>query len=289
MKRFKDYRDDQQQRRRRRLRGLITALPVHGGHSQIGPKREKVDEATGPHGPGYNKDSHWFDHEDNIHVVDHWKKGSHGTPNSDDVHEKLNQDSDSFKKHDKHGAMSDYTKGSKHINKYLIDKASGKKHDYVHHYGDGASDKKYKTEMHKKVQEHIKNLDHALKSSKLKHDVHVYHGLKGWHPGEEAAKNGGKIHLPGYTSTSISKRQAHSFSHADGNGTKHMLHIHLKKGQRAKYLGDNSGFSHEKEMLLPRGITLKIHPRHTVLNGDGKDAEGRHSHKIHVWHATVED
>lgn len=222
---------------------VVFAQPVHGKHSKL--KEETVKTAD------------WLSTHDNDHLgKDH-----------NEVHNKLNMSKDKFKAHEGHEGVYNYTVGSHHINGELIHQAKHSDSSLFDHKPD------YKDTVHG----HIKNIDKALSKSHLEHDVHVYHGTDKWHPGHEAAKNkDNKVKLPAYTSTSIHKDIAHGFieePHKNG----HVLHIHMKKGQKAMYVGSNSEHD-EKEMLLPRNTTLKIHPHPTKL-GDG----------THVWHAHVTD
>ena len=129
----------------------------------------------------------------------------------------------------------------------------------------------------------IKGIDSALKRSKLKDDVHVYHGTNGvFNPGTEAAKHPeGHIKLPAYTSTSISRGIGVSFAQPDSSRdieerSSHVIHIHMKKGQHGMYVGSNSKFPREREMILPRNTVLKVHPVPTELENN-----------IKVWHAHI--
>ncbi len=69
----------------------------------------------------------------------------------------------------------------------------------------------------------------------------------------------GLLHLPAYTSTSISKESAINFANKKEAKEKgHVLSLELNKEDKGVYLGDNA-FPHEKEFLLPRNTTIKIH------------------------------
>jgi hypothetical protein len=85
----------------------------------------------------------------------------------------------------------------------------------------------------------IKGIDRHLSDHTLEHDLHVYHGTRAFHPGK----------LSG---------------------------LHLKKGQKGTYIGENSYWSEEKEFLLPRKTVLKVHHTPDVLHDGTK-----------VWHAHV--
>jgi|GEM_PF-5352194 len=124
----------------------------------------------------------------------------------------------------------------------------------------------------------IKGLDKAISKNKINHDMHVYSGIS-FNPKEEMNSEG-KVHVPGYLSTSISKKIAEHF--ADKNelddGSKHILHIHLKKGQKGTYVGKNSSYD-EYEFLMPRGHILKINKT--------PDVHFSNKGKFHVWHAEI--
>lgn len=127
-----------------------------------------------------------------------------------------------------------------------------------------------------------KALDAAVGRNKLKKDLHVYSGV-GFHPGHMRARHPeGHVHLAAYTSTSIDKHTAMDFAGDDEDGNKHIMHIHLKKGQKGKYMaphGDDT--DHEHEYLLPRHTTVQIHPEPTVHRSGGQE--------YHIWHAHVVD
>lgn len=239
---------------------LITAMPVHGNHSD--PRRAKLRvesyEDADPH------NDPWLSHNHNHHIGEKHQ----------DVHNKLDMDPNKFDKHPGSKHVHKYTDWSYDINHNLLAKQTGKKktwHKTEHHtYHDDIWNKNKKKEHYAQVA----GIDRALKKSKLQHDTHVFHGTNTWHPGEQAAKHPeGHVKSAAYLSTSIDQGKAHRFAGRGGHKA-HILHIHLKKGHHAMYLGSNSYHHHEKEMLLPRNTTLKIHPKPKVL-----------SCGTHVWHA----
>lgn len=239
---------------------LITQIPCHGAHSKL--NRFKGNTSIKSIKITYNNkniteevNDKWAEENDNIHL-------GHGT---EYVHKKINKHDPKFKNGRYSQHVYEYTRGSTHINKHLINKSQNNLSDYDNN------------EYMKKT---VNGIDKYLNKSKLDHDVHVYHGLKHWHPGDEAAKGGGHIKLPAYTSTSIDKQKSIKFGSANSDDKNHhILHIHLQKGDKASYLGTNSSFEDEKEMLLPRNTVLKVHPHFTECLHDGK------THKI--WHCTV--
>jgi len=253
---------------------LITAVPTHGKHAQEKPPIITAEPVHGKHAIKEDNDAYydWNYHNDNSHLG----------KDTQDVHNKINLSTNQFKK--KHGSTSvehlhNYSAFSQDTNRHLIHKAVGGKSPFENNLGLDP----VKRESNAKDMVH--GVDHALKNSKLDHDLHVYHGTNTWHPGEESAKHSeGIVHLPTYLSTSISKSVGVDYTHPHTkleNKGHHILHIHLKKGQHGAYLGNNSCFDGEHEFLMPRDTKLKIHPEPTKLKYDGND--------LHVWHAHVVD
>lgn len=241
-------------------KGTPVVVDTHGGHSENKRKSEKLDEKSELSSvEGQSED--WFSQNDNIPIG-----RSHTI-----LHSNLSvmYHHDDFSPQHKN-AVDAYTEGSTKLNKALLD-----------HYVS-------KSSVPERVGAHsIEHLDGVVNHHKLSHDLHVYSGV-GFHPGEKASKDPeSKIHLPAYTSTSVHKKTAVVFSsplsHVDGVAN-HVLHIHLKKGQKGLYVGDHSAVGNEYEYLLPRHTTLKVHPKPTIL------PPGSHfSNKepVHVWHAHV--
>jgi hypothetical protein len=123
-------------------------------------------------------------------------------------------------------------------------------------------------------------LDTAVNRNSLSHDLHLYSGVK-FNPGHEAAKHPeGHVHLPAFTSTTLDKSEARWFSRADDAGHEHILHIHAHAGTKGKYVDHISENDGEKEFILPRNTTLKVHPTPTKYTNNSGNT-------THVWHATV--
>lgn len=186
-----------------------------------------------------------------------------------------------------HEHLFRYTDGSHQLNRALH-QAHIKGEPAPSHVGDP---------LHKKSYHHVAALDDALHRNSLHDDVHFYSGVA-FHPGKQAAKHADNhIHLPAYTSSSIDKDTAQHFAHAGGyrhpeikghdkDGTEihgHIIHFHMKKGQKGAYVGAKSSYSTEREFLVPRNTTIKVHPRPERYQ-DAKT--GKH---YHVWHARVVD
>lgn len=252
----------------RRYKGTPVIVNTHGSHAQgESPEKKRVDEKV-EHSTDrvrhqeYELLGDWADSNDNKHLGRYkWDIDAHlhkGYPH------------DHFSKEHKL-AVNRYTEHSRQLNHHLLEQ-----------YKAGV-------EPGDTFQKHnITHLDDVLNDRPLRHDLHVYSGVE-FHPGEEAAKDPErKLHLPAYTSTSTNKSVAFGFTkgHADkdGNMHNHVLHIHLKPGQKGNYFGERAALGNEYEFLLPRNTTLKIHPEPSVL------PEGAHHanpHPTFIWHAHV--
>lgn len=137
-----------------------------------------------------------------------------------------------------------------------------------HHLGESADDKI----IHGI---HIPTMDSVVNNPVGK-ELTVHSGL-GFDPRKQMDSRG-RIHFPSYTSTSLHPSVADDFT---GEWTpadqKHKLKLSLKPHNRGAYIGHHSENEDEREFLLPRNTTVKIHK--SEQNSDGS------------WthHATVED
>jgi hypothetical protein len=165
---------------------------------------------------------------------------------------------------------------------------------HIRHYSDDSNDlnttlfkdHRYGRQSERHIGDHdTKGLDAAVNRNKLKHDLNVYSGV-GFHPGHMAARHPeGHVHMAAYTSTSIDKHTALEFAseHEDENDEHHVIHFHLKKGQKGKYAAPHAipSVEHEREFILPRQTTVKLHPEPTVHRSGGSI--------YNIWHAHVVD
>jgi hypothetical protein len=305
---------------------VITEVPDHGTHASRTKKIEKPEDIKEALKPSLET----FASSRN-------NPNKHIGQTHDEVHQKLDLHSTDFeKKHGEKGteALHRYSSASRDINTYLIHKhinhpgedgygtslmgpiESGlankyKKHlkenpwvtphdlyDDPHHEHWHQMQNKY--HAIKDIEENVKRLDKAL-NKPVGHELTVFHGTKNWHPGQEAAKHPeGHIMLPAYTSTSIKQQTAAGFaSPIHTSKTRgHVLKIHLKPDDKGVYLGSNSSFDNEKEMLLPRKTVLKIHKTpevyhdhepHEEWDNDKQDyvKTGTTKKKVFIWHAHV--
>lgn len=240
---------------------LITAQPVHGGHASTKKKRKHIKEEV-------TETDAWQEHNENEHLGKNLSR----------VSDKINMSPEDFQKHPGSQHVRGYTVHSASLNNILIKKATGQKSKIDPEPDDTAWLKDRRQSDKETHEKSVKAIDNALTHSKLPHDLHVYHGTTTFNPGEEANKHPeGHIKIPTYLSTSISKTEASAFADPSSeNG--HIIHIHMKKGQNALPIGGNSDHSGEEEVLLPRNQTLKVHPVPTKLDNG-----------MHVWHAHVVD
>lgn len=160
-------------------------------------------------------------------------------------HERLNQNNDH------HHLIRRYTMTTeaRDLNQYEILKHKGK-----HIHDDNVE------EFSSALSDHIKQ------SPALTEEVHVYAGFKD-HPLKTLIAGESILHTPAFTSTSIRPATAESFVKSEFlspseyvyRTRRHILHFHLPKGyNRAVYVGTNSEYPHEQEMLLDKGQKWKL-------------------------------
>ncbi len=244
--------------------GTVVDGGGHGEHAKK-PKKTSLKEAvslkraTDPseEKPPKPKFNHFADENENSHL------GYHQESVERELHSRHNYDSYPNNKN-----LYKYTQGSYDLNRHLIDKHNDPK---------GAG---FSIEHHN----HALNLDKATRFKPLGHELHTYHGAK-FHPGLEAAKHPeNRLFFPGFVSTSLDKHKAKGFTNTigqdeDDNSIKHVIHFHHKDENKGSYIGKESRHSSEKEFLVPRSTSVKIHPIPTKYdNGYGS--------VVHVWHAT---
>ena len=237
---------------------LIPVDPTHGSHSR---KRTRLKE----------------EHEDGVkihstHEWQHKNENEHLGDEAFDIGKKIQLPREKFEKHPSSDGLVSYTNSSHGLNHHLLEKAKGKLKPVE---DPDSYDGKYQVKERAYHEKQTVKLDHALSHSKLGHDLHVYHGTRRFNPGELASQHPKRlIRSAAYMSTSIDKGTAHSFSGQEDGG--HIIHIRLKKGEQAHYMGSNSSYPSEHEAILPRDTALKIHPEPTHL-----------SNGVKVWHADI--
>jgi len=105
---------------------------------------------------------------------------------------------------------------------------------------------------------HNYNLNHLDRATNkpIGKSVTVFSGL-GFDPRKQVKNK--RIHFPAYTSSSIDKQAANSFAIRQDDNKKHMLRINLTPRDHGAYIGTPSGYINERELLLPRNTTMRIH------------------------------
>jgi hypothetical protein len=133
-------------------------------------------------------------------------------------------------------------------------------------------------ETHLRFEKEITSIDKSLRKNKTPDDMVVYSGISASHGSK--IKNNLVLHHPSYLSTSLSPLVAKSF--AGGNDSTDILKIHVPKGHSGAYVGEISHHRAEREFVLPRGLTLRIHPdkQQTMIMPGDRDYT--------VHHATIE-
>ena len=99
------------------------------------------------------------------------------------------------------------------------------------------------------------------------------------------------VNHPAYLSTSLDKKRAEYFSsknkNYDKNGIihRHMLKIHVPKGNNGMYVEKNVGLRGEKELILPRNTKLrhiKTEKKEGVLPQNNNYKTHTHLHHLEV-------
>lgn len=121
------------------------------------------------------------------------------------------------------------------------------------------------------IKQDIHSLDSLLAKNKLPHKIVVYSGTI--HDPRKKKNKEGIMHHPAYISASLDETMAESFANKRDEDDKHTLAIHLPKGHYGTYLPSLSsnpdvehGLNTEKEVLLPRGMNLRL--KKTVQTGN---------------------
>jgi hypothetical protein len=187
-----------------------------------------------------------------------------------------------------HPAIAKYTGYSKDLNKTLVKLSSGE--DYV---PDTTADLLHQSVAHHRAE----TVSQALKehAAPLTQTLHVYSGLKGYHPGRQFLIGNGIIHTPAFTSTSISPHISKMFSlahkTAKGEPESHILHFELPAGyNRGAYIAGTSHHPSEHEFLLDRNQLWKLKGHHVTTTRDtvGTSNYGQ-TIKRHVWTVVPHD
>jgi hypothetical protein len=167
-----------------------------------------------------------------------------------------------------HDHLWAYTADSSPLNKRLIEHAKDPT----------ARQWMYPNEL-KRHDEFVGRMNSLLHNHKTPFDFHAYSGL-GFNPEHimEHGETHGKLHLPAFTSTSLSPRIAHSFAEWKGRDNMlehhHIVKIHIPQGSRGLYRRG------EQEFILPNNSKLHMHPT-------PEDHVYNKLHPVKVWHAKL--
>ena len=130
----------------------------------------------------------------------------------------------------------------------------------------------------------VKHLDDLIQQHRTPHPMTVYTGPH-FNPHEYAGR---QVHLPAFTSTSLSPHVAKDF----GMGG-HILRIHLPEGHPHLFMDPESNYQGQSELVLPRNMKLRIarQPSH-VVSGEFNDHFDDINYedtpnKIHFWNARI--
>ena len=261
MKTFKQYVEDEKDKipsllisqgehsKEKKEKEIPSMMISQGEHS-----REKIKEEILP-----ASRLSQLEHETNKHIAS----------DMGEVHAKLHDEQDFNKLKPEHrGAIRDYTISSLGVNSELFQA------------------NKNKEKPDRSLTTRIRNTDSALKQFKLSKPLNTYSGVK-FDPGREAGDSPDrKIHLPAYTSSSISPKVAHGFSKMSSHPTdptkriSHVLRFNLPEGHHGIYAGQHSEHPHEKEFIIPRDTTVKIGDKPEVYQHPTNKNE-----EIHIWDA----
>ncbi len=224
--------------------------------------------------PGDKVTAHVFDHPEVKSEFDHKVHKNNYAKEYDYVnrmHNSLRDHYDDFEPHH-HKAITDYTTGSesKKMNAVVL----------------GTYDSKYGMILSRAKQYYVERVNHlkeALTRYSAPHDFAVHTGLtesaiKHLHqtPGENQHGHF-KIHLPAFTSTSLSRRTAIGFSRTDDHDHNHYVTIHIPKGAHGAYIAGHSSNPIEKEFILHPGAKVHI-DRHPKIDGKNINWIGRLVH-----------
>lgn len=161
--------------------------------------------------------------------------------------------------------------GSEKVNKHLILRhKQGKEPDQEFTFGD---DPDYAKTLN------LKHLDAAIDRNKLEKTLTTYSGI-GFNP-RDLLQDNGLLHLPAYTSSSVSRAVSLMYAKPDDNGDRHILQITHPKGSTGLYIGDNEDLTpfRQKEHISPRNMTLKI-------SKEPETHTDNYGQLVHIWKAT---
>jgi hypothetical protein len=263
MKTFKQFIKDKEEE-------IPAFLISQGEHSKEKLKKKEIPSmmiSQGEHSRKKIKEEN-LAAADKLHDLES-ETNKHIANDVEEVHEKLNDAHDFNKLKPEHrGAIRDYTVSSIVVNSRLF---------HAH---------RNKETPDSSIRKSVRNTDAALKQFKLPTRLNTYSGVK-FDPGKESENSPDrKIHLPAYTSTSISPKVAKGFSKMMTHPTdptkriSHVLRFNLPEGHHGIYAGQNSSHPNEKEFIIPRDTTVRIGDKPEVYQHPTNTKE-----EIHIWDA----
>lgn len=148
-------------------------------------------------------------------------------------------------------------------------------------------------EHHKIIQEYTGELSAKIRKSPDSHSKEIEHltNVTEKHPAHKSFytytglnhipnRDGDKVHLPGFTSSSLHPKIAKDFASTDSEfehpGYKHLLKLKVNKGDHAgAYIAHHSKHPDELEFLHVKDKVIHIH----------SEPEIDHKNKMVLWHA----
>lgn len=206
------------------------------------------------------------------HDSDHYMRFAGNSKKLNDIHNEL-----SIHHHEPSDAAKAYS-SARGVNEYLVNQhTGGKASQHNRNFTDS-------TKHNPEHEEIIKGLKETIAKHKLHRGMWLHTGTSfspaRHHDGKSSHIH---IHLPAFTSTSISSSEASTFSQADEQddgehaGYRHTIHIHANSGTNAYYVGDHSNYPHEKEMILHPGARVRLKAKPKV----------NHERKEVHWHGKL--
>lgn len=205
-------------------------------------------------------------HRSKHHIEEEVTGSVHNPQDTKPLEKELHKRYNDFTPEEKKNIMN-YSRNSFHINGHLL---------AAHHMNVSPESNPHFKKINRKY--NIQTMDNLLTRKHLGRKMTVFSGA-GFDPREQMSKSG-HIHLPAYTSTSISPKAAFSFAKENKRAgeDKHMLRVELQHHDKGAYIGTPSGYIHEREFVLPRNTTLRIH----------KSERSKEDPSLWIHHAVVD-
>ena len=151
--------------------------------------------------------------------------------------------------------LNNYTHGSKSLNEALL----------------------HNKQLNMSQHSMVKHLEDIFREMKTPKDLIVYTGTNQFHANKIRAHE--IVEHPSYISASICPAKAASFAKSNGGD---IIKIHLPKNYPSAYVGHISQHPGEREIILPKGLNLKIHNDKKMYHHDSMG-------NTVVHHTTIEN